>query len=292
MNSFSSYLVEIRTQKGLTQKKLLDSLIEYDEAFKKLDLNTLSRWERGVTTPPLTKQILIARCLDCDIKPLLPDDTPNEEEKLAYSLLRTVNPYSKSVHEVSLNKIKTLLDFSEVEDLIDKFHKDYLCLDINSHELYLNNVEFLSIIDSEENNLLGHLIYGFISEQESNENIHLSNIKNIKFTPPEDINKKNSILYIVSAYSSRAEPRVLTLEKITSIIQENKNIKGFCITIQYQEVLDFFSTLMKYTIISLGEKVKYGGIKVYNINTRYIQIYIKSEVFLSSTFIYKSINHL
>lgn len=292
MEVFSSYLSSIRTDAGLTQQKLLDRLIDYDTAFERLDLNTLSRWERGVTTPPITKQILIVRCLGLSVDDLpsnlLPNENENENEKLEYSLLRTVDPYSTSQNDVVLKKIEDVNEFRKIEVQINQFHKDYLSLDINSSKLYeQNNATFVSISDIYHKSLLGHFLYGFLPETALKENIKVKHIENIKFHSISEVENTKSILYVVSAYSSRSEPRVKTLESIIKMIAKHKNIKGFCITIQYQEVLDFFNDITKFTIISIGKKIKFGGVKVYKNNAKYVQIYIKSEELLSSEFILK-----
>lgn len=272
---------------GLTQQKLLELLVDYDDAFEKLDLNTLSRWERGVTTPPIAKQILIVRCLGLDTDALLLNSVPDKNEKLKYSLLRTVDPYSISQSDVIFKKVEKASDFQGIENQINQFHKDYLSLDIDSRKLYEdNNVTFVSILDISQKSLLGHLLYGFLPETSIKENIQVKHIENIKFYSLNELKSTKSILYIVSAYSSRSEPRIKTLESIIEIINKNRNIKGFCITIQYQEALDFFNSTAKYSIISTGKKINFGGVKIYKNNTKYVQIYIKSENLLSSEYIY------
>ena len=44
---------------NLTQESLVAELFAYNDLFKGLDTNTYSRWERGTTKPPLSKQVKI-----------------------------------------------------------------------------------------------------------------------------------------------------------------------------------------------------------------------------------------
>jgi transcriptional regulator with XRE-family HTH domain len=60
---FGKLLHEGRESLGLTQEKFIRELSGYDLAFRKLNTVTLSRWERGVSLPPLSKQKKLLRFL-------------------------------------------------------------------------------------------------------------------------------------------------------------------------------------------------------------------------------------
>lgn len=84
MFKFSDYLRICRENKGVTQSELVDELINNDPTFSSLDATTLSRWERGVSKPALSKQTLIikyfSRYFD-RIYPFLDEAEPIEIEK-------------------------------------------------------------------------------------------------------------------------------------------------------------------------------------------------------------------
>lgn len=61
MFSFSDYLKICREEKGVTQNELVEELVELSRDFESLDNTTMSRWERGVSKPSLTKQTSIIR---------------------------------------------------------------------------------------------------------------------------------------------------------------------------------------------------------------------------------------
>lgn len=61
MFHFNDYLRICREEKKATQSELVEDLVEFDKSFESLDTNTLSRWERGVSKPSISKQTLIVR---------------------------------------------------------------------------------------------------------------------------------------------------------------------------------------------------------------------------------------
>ncbi len=59
---FNDYLKHCRTENSLTQEALVEALYWYDDAnFGGLDTTTLSKWERGVTQPRMSRQVAIVR---------------------------------------------------------------------------------------------------------------------------------------------------------------------------------------------------------------------------------------
>jgi transcriptional regulator with XRE-family HTH domain len=61
---FNEYIKSFRDRYGYTQEQLVQELYNNDEAFSGLDVVTLSRWERGISQPPVSKQVLIARVFE------------------------------------------------------------------------------------------------------------------------------------------------------------------------------------------------------------------------------------
>jgi len=58
---FNDYLLTCREENDITQEKLVQELYSFDDSFAGLDINTYSRWERGVTQPSSSKQLLILK---------------------------------------------------------------------------------------------------------------------------------------------------------------------------------------------------------------------------------------
>jgi len=59
---FNEYLKQCRETNNFTQEKLVEALYNYDiDSFQGLDTNMLSKWERRVTKPRLSKQVKILK---------------------------------------------------------------------------------------------------------------------------------------------------------------------------------------------------------------------------------------
>ena len=56
---FNDYMKLCREVLNLTQESLEAELFACNDLFNGLDTNTYSRWERGTTKPPLSKQVEI-----------------------------------------------------------------------------------------------------------------------------------------------------------------------------------------------------------------------------------------
>ncbi|MGR6778155.1 helix-turn-helix domain-containing protein [Moritella viscosa] len=67
MRVFSSFLRKIRTEHDLSQEDLRALLNERSHSFNSLDTISISRWERGINTPSLTKQSEIAEIFGDDL---------------------------------------------------------------------------------------------------------------------------------------------------------------------------------------------------------------------------------
>jgi len=58
----SNYLKNCRDTLGLTQETLTHELYLFDqEHFSNIDITTISKWERGVTAPPMPRLKYIVR---------------------------------------------------------------------------------------------------------------------------------------------------------------------------------------------------------------------------------------
>lgn len=67
--SFSVWLKQKRHERGLSQRALVGLLASHSAVFKRLDVMTLSRWERGIALP--SRKRLISLCEVFEIDPLL-----------------------------------------------------------------------------------------------------------------------------------------------------------------------------------------------------------------------------
>lgn len=113
---FNEYLRSCRTHANLTQEELVEALYHYDQKmFAGLEGNTLSKWERGVIKPKISRQVTIIRYFQKKIGFALPcwhEYSIEEAEKLI----------CKSGMKNLLGKSKELiLNFPENETGLDHF---------------------------------------------------------------------------------------------------------------------------------------------------------------------------
>ena len=64
---FSDFLKTLRRDYHLSQLQMINKLALHNDMFSDLTVVTYSRWERGVSTPPLVKMLNIAKVFHLDI---------------------------------------------------------------------------------------------------------------------------------------------------------------------------------------------------------------------------------
>ncbi len=120
---FSDYLKQCRTHNDLTQEGLVEALYLADiDRFGGLDTTTLSKWERGVTQPRLSRQVAIIRYFQARMGMAVPcfESLPEEEveKNICVTGMENIIRDSKSK--------KLILDFPSAMMAID---------DVSTYEL-------------------------------------------------------------------------------------------------------------------------------------------------------------
>ncbi|MFT7682936.1 MAG: transcriptional regulator with XRE-family HTH domain [Moritella dasanensis] len=82
MRVFSEFLRKIRSEHHLSQEGLRALLNERSHSFDSLDTISISRWERGINTPSLTKQSEIAEVFGVDLFNIYSSDADFVEESV------------------------------------------------------------------------------------------------------------------------------------------------------------------------------------------------------------------
>jgi transcriptional regulator with XRE-family HTH domain len=117
---FSLYLKQKRIERNLTQSNLAAQLNLYSEGFQKLDSVTISRWERGTTSPPIYKAIQVARFFELDIFDLLLNlSVDSKEKKYEDLLLSQFNSYSSKIKTVSYDSNNEKIDIELIQKSLD-----------------------------------------------------------------------------------------------------------------------------------------------------------------------------
>ncbi|NQZ51508.1 MAG: helix-turn-helix transcriptional regulator [Moritella sp.] len=98
MRVFSSFLRKIRSEHNLSQEGLRALLNERSHSFDSLDTISISRWERGINTPSLTKQSEIAEVFGDDLFNIYSSDLDFVKESLYAIQLSGSGKNDKAAH--------------------------------------------------------------------------------------------------------------------------------------------------------------------------------------------------
>ena len=103
---FGEYLKICRESLSLTQEEMVADLYIFDtDIFSNLDITTLSRWERGVTSPSHTKQISVIKFFQNRLHLPLPCIPSESEEKIEKYICKSF------IEDVFSKNSKLVLEF-------------------------------------------------------------------------------------------------------------------------------------------------------------------------------------
>ncbi|MGF1907791.1 helix-turn-helix transcriptional regulator [Aliivibrio salmonicida] len=282
---FSIFLQQLRAEMDLTQQDLLDILIDENNLFNKLDLTTLSRWERSITTPTLKKQLFIARLFNSDISQLIKPEisiSNTKKQSLDQYKERIVNPYSGYQNKLGLTKLLSFENKEHIYDCLINFHKNFLKIDISKESFEKKSIEMeINILTGKHGELVGHFLYAYTPMNTPSDLYYPNNLIECPLMKESSISDNQVTLYITSAFSLSSQPRMMILLMIIKILSKNPNIKGLVFKVYNQEALNFININMDYEIINKGSKTS-GGVKLYGQNYTYLQLFITTEDFLSA----------
>ncbi|KOO13037.1 hypothetical protein AKJ18_20685, partial [Vibrio xuii] len=154
------------------------------------------------------------------------------------------------------------------------FHVD--CLGINYDLLDFSNRNLmLEAFFDESGLLIGHLLYGYLDSSQCVPD----KLSECQFILPKEHQDTCLTLYIISSYSSLAQPRVTIILMILDMLKQNANVRYLQINCHNQ---DWYSLYSDHELIHKGEAVQFGGVKVYGKRFRYVRIKVKVESILAS----------
>ncbi|MDP2492309.1 helix-turn-helix transcriptional regulator [Vibrio splendidus] len=282
--TFSQYLQDFRKRTNLTQQEVLEHLISSDYSFSKLDLTTFSRWERGITTPKLSKQLLAARVLGSDIAILIdPEaDVPDKKQHM-FDLVknRVLSPYQANTHNFITRHYSSLNDEPGICRQLITFHFDYLEMNMKVDMLQESNLELQAFLNS-SGSLIGHLLYGFITSDTPSSVLNPAKLSECLFIETSELPETPLNLYVVSAYSSLSTPRMALILMILDALRQHPEVKYLYVNCHDQEGYTLYDANADCEIITKGRDLPFGGVKVYGKHYQYIQLKINAESILAS----------
>ncbi|WP_186171993.1 helix-turn-helix transcriptional regulator [Vibrio chagasii] len=281
--TFAQFLEYVRTDKKLTQQEMVDLLSSSETALSKLDLTTFSRWERGVTSPKLSKQLLIARAMDEDVVKLIaPDVKAKEKNQCHFEKMtnRILYPYSTTPKTLFHYYHSSLANQHSLCDKLVGFHQDYMSICVAPRDIQQSKMGLNTFSDS-SSILVGHLLYGFVPIEQPASSLNPNQLSACPFLDQEKSMGQSVDLYVISMFGSFPAPRMASILLMLDILRQNTRIKNLILNCHDQEAYSLFETSTDCELVSKGSEIPFGGVKVFGKNYKYVQIRIKSESILA-----------
>lgn len=312
---FGLYLKEARLMKGLNQSKTAALLNLSGGDLCNIDVVTLSRWERGVTTPKPSRRIRVLRALKNNLMSYLTEISKTvssdgrayqfdyclkarfESATAVQSRLNYVGNIEASIgdiHEHNVNKS----NLNEFLVAIDNFYAQY------PNDKFIENISNLDLLLFQEsgrgrmlfyksdNMMLGHnLAFLFKSDDLRKEIYRLS--PKMKIKSPLDLNvskpltKDNGFSYLsLSQHSMNINVFRKLLHTEFEFLAKNSNIHHYYF---YASEMNTVTALLKmgFSVVAYDEYSPFGAIKVGV--KRYMKaiMYIEtSDLFTQPEFLY------
>ena len=281
---FGQILKEIRKKNNLTQKDMAALLANCSEEFGQLDLVTISRWERGVTSPNDVKAVRILRCLKEDLRPFLYFLSSHQSEsadalddfiyKRFYSKLleATMAAFDLDTPE-NKKRIKHDKAFASVNDPIIYKIRDYHRkfnherLDLMNLDLYLYQEEKKLLgyryyyDDDPDKSIIGHSIFLFFEIEEIEEQIrskgyYIDLKKSTKYKKDKSLS-----MFLTSAIITSEAVFKYHWKKNLEFLATHTNITHLYANIMI-EPLEEFTSKLGFEVVATKNLVERGGIKI------------------------------
>lgn len=276
---FGKQLKKIRKSNNYTQRELAIALSSKSEEFAVLDLVTISRWERGTTTPKNAKAARVLRCLTRDISSfiislfsieLVEDLESFLHERFESNLCKMM----LAAFEVELTKSTMRIQhsklFQEVDDhtvgMLRRFHERYNSerQDLFNLDLYLYQEDYRLYSlrvhpENEIRDVIGHTIAFFFDNNDilnDSLNCDIDFKQAIRFR--ED---RECALYVASSFSSTSKVFRYQWGSFLDFLARNSNITEMYMNILSGHLAEF---LIKcgFEIVGVKNPVDIGEIKI------------------------------
>ncbi|WP_038880799.1 helix-turn-helix transcriptional regulator [Vibrio jasicida] len=281
---FANYLKSMRNRKMLTQQQVVDHLVDLDPLLGGLDKTTYSRWERGVTAPKVSKQILVARSFGDDITRLVaPSVSKFQNASVVLDEFRGqyLDPYWLGYEGLATKESNLATANRNSISRIKAFHEHYLEINFNE-KLYDNQNITIKTVEDSTGYLLAHLLMTFIPSTTPNKHLEELHLESCSFTTLDKSKDEPLSLYLISSFSSVPEFRLTTVLRILELLTHHTKIKYVILNCHTQVIYNIFESSTEFDIIAKGSRVKNRGIKLFGKQYSYIRIKIKSESFLAT----------
>lgn len=280
---FGNLIKSIRRDNGYTQKELVTKLQLASNEFSNVDYVTVSRWERGVTTPNPAKAIRILRCFILDVMPFIKSlDIPlgfeqadsflyhRFESNLQQHLLAALE-YDAPTQLTEVHHDKLLLSVRDpILDNIKSFHKRW---NATSNDLFRLDL----FLYQEENKLIGYRFFDsknegkllgfsmgmlFRNEVLAEQVVH--NKDDVNFSLASSYNTKSTFaLYIFSGTILNRYVFISLWRLRLRYLISHSNVTEIYCNVRQKSVASFLETL-GFVIVSTNNETSVGEIRIGN----------------------------
>lgn len=278
---FGELLKEFRIVNGYTQKDLAIKLANKSDEFQQIDFVTISRWERGITSPNNAKALRVLGCLIMDVQPFLKSlydyssstalDNFMVERFGAKELLSTLAAFNielpSNKQEFGFGKV-----IKEVNDPILKRIREYHTLfnqerlDLFNVDLYLYQEEhklhgYRFYYESKPENIIAHSISFFIDTEELEEEVRDNGCDiDIRIASKYKSSGRYSMYLASGTITSEDLFKYHWIQQI-KFLSTHSNIDKFYTSVMSETVVPFLLSI-GFEVVATKNPVKVGGIKI------------------------------
>jgi len=243
---FGHYVKQCRERYNLTQEELVEHLFLYDPLFSKLDVVTLSRWEREVTCPNVEKQSAFIASLRTFSHSLFPSFDLFEFEKLKphssnFNMSKALSKQKRYVlnfpndlietDKIEIMNMKDAQDFYSSLKLTYELHKkitnDFSNLTFEQFQLWASHPKSFFLLATYENHFFGMFFSLQLKTKVFNDllNFEMREEEIIHEHFAQDGEESSEYLLGLFAYSKESAS-LLILHYFKHLIEEEKHIEN------------------------------------------------------------------
>ncbi|MCH1929342.1 helix-turn-helix domain-containing protein [Shewanella sp. A25] len=274
---FSVLIKGFRDAHALSQEDLAQMLVSFSGR-ESIDVTTISRWERGVSSPSLPNQIYILRKLGIKfpLSSVLPETSSEsiiEPLKHRFSRIPAYadKPYRNELPSFTFSTSDRLESFFTDNELIE-FNKNMYSTDFaaNVGKINLSAIEFDSVRIYRffrEKNLVGHLAYAVANTHEVIE--LFEGIYQTEFKEAFETELEGKVLLVFSSYASDLALYIYLAKLVTSLLSEQQKIDWYLGHSFINEDWQVHKRLGS-KIIYRGEALNEGGVKIGKTRVKFV----------------------
>ena len=297
---FSEYLKQKRLGLGITQLELATQLNLFSPYFHSLDNVTISRWERGASSPSKYKSIIISRFFNDDLYDFLMEqnvysDLSNIKNFIIQRFFSVTSKVSKVIlTPAEKNETKrfylTKIPNESIFMIKNFYHKlkinDEFLFSLNINDSNFNDKSSLNFFHNEDGKIEGYSISFYFEKQsffkKAKNNTHI-----IDYRISVDYHSNDDLIFYNCSRIAIDESIYLTLFYLDILkIIKIKNIKYIAYRVINKIGYELYKNL-GFSVLSFHNQDSLGEIKVGSKRYKEAILYISTEDFLSSNEVIK-----